>query len=908
MNTRIFILTRDRSEARRIRRLVAESGLGFNVQVGTWLELVNAGLEAYLLSESECCWQDSLSHAIEFQQDAFWSRSYTVAPAETTAVISAELDRMIRGLSPGKILVPLSDTDLSERAQRHLADLSRLYRSMDGLMPTDLEAAIRILDTPSKNALRLIRVCAVGESVLLNPWQKALVSKLNRVSSSVGIEEINRFIREKLVSRTPKKTTSLNLLQQGLYQDSSNTGPLDDSLQWLAARDYMEEVEIVAGMIQTALKADEKLKRKDLALLLPDDQNYSVAVREVFNHAGLPLSGLVVKQEVRDLGREVVFHLLLTLRKPAPTMAMAAFVTSPLLPWTRTQGFAIAAALMGGDYSLKRIKHSTSAANNILDFIRNGVGTVADLKQILLTFPKFLNESQALEPQRVQAVILCKELQKQLLATDSIPWDALLVSAAPHPERVEVAGELTREGIAIFYEHEEPWREVKTLYVLGFNSNHYPREPQGYPIFSATDIRILKENGYELESPVDIGNRQRSRFRRQLSAAEKDVHFLISRRDSYGKELAPSSSLPFMAQLFDRGEEPESLILELDTAEGRRNAVGLAFAPATEPVQPRTPEISDLTLATNLLEIQKDDYGKVRRQSPSSLETLMTSPLAWLLNRFDLEPKEWEPEKLDVMSKGTLAHAVFEALFAPGHQLPGENEVKKQVPALLREAIVTIMPFLNRPEWKVERYHLEKEIMIAAGRWREVLETIGAKVLGVEVWLSGLLGQQPIHGSADLLFELPDGKVYVVDYKKSSSKKRKERMKKGFDSQASLYRIMLQTGEAKFRSSDGEMVTVEKDREIGALYYLMNDQVALADSDHWLTEGLRDFEELGADISSNALPLIKERLSQVKKGHILLNNEVDEKWFEKEAGMPLYALENSPLIRMFMHRDQEEGE
>ena len=908
MDNRNFILCRDRSEARHIRRLVAEAGIGFNVQVGTWLELVQAGLDAYLLSESECNWHDLLSRALEQHPEAFWSKSYIVAPAETTAVISAELDRMIRGLSPGKILVPLADSDLSERAQRHLADLSRLHQSMDGLLPTDLEATVRILDTPVENALSLIRVDVVGEFVLLNSWQKALVTKLNRDSSSANTEKIDRFIREKLISDAPKKNTSLNQLQQELYQDATNSGSLDDSLQWLAARDYLEEVEIVAGMIQTALKSDGKLQLNDLVLLLPDDQNYSIAVREVFNRAGLPLSGLVVKQEARDLGREVIFHLLQTLRKPAPTMAMAAFVTSPLLPWTRTQGFEIAAAMMGGDYSLKRIKHSTNAANNILDFIRNGVDTVADLKQILLTFPKFLNESQELEQQRVQVTTLCEELQKQLVETDNIPWDALLVYAAPHPDKVEIAGELTREGITVFYEHDEPWRETQTLYILGFNSKHYPREPQYSPIFSATDIHTLNENGYELESPVDIGNRQRGLFRRQLCAAEKDVNFLISRRDSYGKELAPSSSLPFMAQLFGMGEEPESLILELDTSEGRKNAVGLAFAPATEPVQPRTSEISDLTLDTNLLEIQKDDYGKVRRQSPSSLETLMTSPLAWLLNRFDLEPKDWEPEKLDVMSKGTLAHAVFEALFAPGHSLPGEDEVKKRVPALLREAIVTIMPFLNRPEWKVERYHLEKEIMTAAGRWREVLETIGAKVLGVEVWLRGLLGQQPIHGSADLLFELPDGKVYVVDYKKSSSKKRKDRMKKGFDSQASLYRIMLQTGEAKFRSSDGETVTVEKDREIGALYYLMNDQVVLADSDHWLAEGLRDFEELGADISSNALPLIKERLSQVKKGRVLLNSEVDEEWFDKEAGMPLYALDNSPLIRMFMHRDQEEGE
>ncbi|MFK5925719.1 MAG: PD-(D/E)XK nuclease family protein, partial [Desulfuromusa sp.] len=667
----------------------------------------------------------------------------------------------------------------------------------------------------------------------------------------------------------------------------------------------LEEVEVVAGMIQKSLKQDKPIALSDIALLLPSDSTYSAAVQEVFHHAGLPVSGLVVKQQNRDLGHEVVFHLLQTLRKPAPTMAMAAFVTSPLLPWSRSQGFEIAAALMGGNYALKKIELPTQAGNDILDLIRHGVDTVAKLKSILKTFPSLLNNMRELEGQRSAAIALCDVLQKQLESTD-IPWDTLIAMAAPHPDTIDVAGDFTREGIAVFYDHEEPWKTVKTLYVLGFNDGHYPNEARTSPVFSDADITVLRSQGLELERSVDIGDRQRALFNRQLLAAKENIHFLLSRRDSYGKQLSPSASLPFMAQLFDVGEEPESLILELDTDEGRNQATGLALASDADPILSRELEIKNLKLENNLLEVLKNRDGSVRPQSPSSLETLMTSPLAWLLNRSSLEPKDWEPEKLYVMSKGTLAHAVFENLFAPGQPLPSETEVRQRVPTLLLEAIISIKPFLNRPEWRVERYHLEKETLTAAQRWREVLETLGAKVLGVEVWLKGLLNQQPIHGSADLLLELPDGKIFVVDYKKSSSKKRKERMGKGFDSQASLYRIMLQTGEGNFRSSDGSTVTIETDREIGALYYLMNDQVALADTDGWIADSLRDFEELGADVSANALPLIRDRLAQVKMGHILLNKDTDEAWYEKNAGVPLYALNNSPLIRMFMHQEQGE--
>ncbi|MFK5925910.1 MAG: hypothetical protein QM483_04685 [Desulfuromusa sp.] len=127
MENRSFILCRDRAESRRLRRIIAELGFGFNVQVGTWLELIQAALDAYLLSESECYWNDSLSHALEQHQNSFWSKSYTVAPDETTSVISRELDKLIRSLPPGKDLVTLSNTDHSERAHQHLADLSRLH-------------------------------------------------------------------------------------------------------------------------------------------------------------------------------------------------------------------------------------------------------------------------------------------------------------------------------------------------------------------------------------------------------------------------------------------------------------------------------------------------------------------------------------------------------------------------------------------------------------------------------------------------------------------------------------------------------------------------------------------------------------------------------------------------------------
>jgi RecB family exonuclease len=899
---RYFILCRDRAEARRARRIVAEQGVGFNVQVGTWVELVQASLDAYLLNQSAEGWQERLNQAAALQPDAFWSESYQVAPDETISAVAAEMERLLRALGPDTAFVAPTGSGLSERAKRHLSDLVLLHESMDSVLPADLEAVRAILQVDSSSCLRAIKVAALQSSETFDPWQAALIAKLNCDSLELASNLFDTHFSE-FNFKPAGEGTALGFLQRNLYSRNASSISLDPSLQWLAVRDYLEEAEVAAGMVQQALRDRPELRLSDLALLLPDDPNYSSAVHEVFSRAGLPLSGLIRKQRQRDLVGELIFHLLQTLRKPAPTMAMAAFVTSPLLPWTRAVGFEIAAALMSGRYDLKSVRLPAPYQNELLDLIRFGIETPAGLRSILNKFPQWLDATPA---QQCQAVDHCTSLLAPLDAAESIPWDQLIALAAPRPATQEIPGELTREGIAVCTEHEEPWRPVKTLFVLGFNAGHYPREAGISPVFSDADLLVLKTQGYKLESSSEVATRCRELFSRQLGCAMERLHFLLSRRDALGKSLAPSASLPFIAQLFGRGEEPDELLLELDSEDGRKQARGLALAPQASQTMPKKLKVEDLQLSSNLLEINKNGDGNLRPQSPSSLETLMTSPLAWLLNRAGLEPREWAPETLDVMAKGSLAHAVFELLFVPGETLPSAEEVELLVPQRLREATQTLMPYLNRPEWKVERYHLEKEILLAARRWREVLETIGAKVLGVEVWLTGLLDQQPIHGSADLLMELPDGKIYVVDYKKSSSKKRKERMSKGYDSQASLYRIMLKTGEASFRTEDGSKVSVDQDREIGALYYLMNDQVALADTDHWLENSLSDIDELGADVAAIALPLIRERLVQVAKGKIMLNRASDEKWFEKNAGMPLYALDNSPLIRMHMLPAEED--
>ena len=210
-----------------------------------------------------------------------------------------------------------------------------------------------------------------------------------------------------------------------------------------------------------------------------------------------------------------------------------------------------------------------------------------------------------------------------------------------------------------------------------------------------------------------------------------------------------------------------------------------------------------------------------------------------------------------------------------------------------------MQPFLLTAQWQVERKHLAFSIRKAALAWREMLVQLNAEILGTETWLQGTLDGLPIHGQADIVLGLPDGRLLVVDYKRSSSKGRKPRMQKSYDSQANLYRTMLQTGGPKSEDNTALLEKLKKGDTTGIVYYMTNDQVALTDALVVESGAIPGWEILEGDVSHLAMSLIKDRLDEVSKGHLFLNREGDEKFFENVAGVKPYALNNSALVPLF---------
>ncbi|WP_429885650.1 PD-(D/E)XK nuclease family protein [Geoalkalibacter halelectricus] len=896
-----FILAEDRAQSRYLKRALAERGAALNLIVGTWPELLEQLRNAFLLPPCADTWSKALESAAQGLEDAFWRESLSVAPRETLTCLDRELRRLLRANGLSGSIFASAEHHLDDRAERHLHDLHRLHLAMGEMLYGELALIRDLLGASGDEALRKIVVYSQALKTPPDPWRRALLERLQDCWGSHArtdlVDVLGKILHD---GAADQPLTALRHLGRSLFAGDGARVPLDDSLQWLAVRDPLQEVEVAAGIIQKALRKDATLGFADFALLLPSGGDYARHLQTVFAHCGIPLSGLVRPQPLRNLGGELVSDFLLSMRKPAPVMALASFLSSPLLPWGQALGHDMAQQVMNGNFSLPAPEGLAGWGKRLLSHLREGAVGADQVRLGLGVLAKSLDGGGKMDPHQAHALERIDGLLALLDAGGEFSWEDLLQAAAPQGMSQVAETALIREGVAVFNEGEEPWRKVRRLLVLGFREGQYPAAPQVSPVFSETDLHALRaQSAKPIETAAEIIARRRERLRRQLHSARDKVCFLIPRRDALGAAVQPCQSLTFMAQLFQGADEAEALICELETDSGRDRARGVPFALPKPPVPPRVVSPADLSFQADLLQAFTKADGSLYPLSPSALETLMVSPLAWLLSRMGLEPRDWAPEVLDVATKGTLAHQVFEELFKPGEPIPAADRIRSQISDLLFQAFRKIAPFLLAAEWRVERAHLQKEIEAAALSWAEFLNKTGARVLANEARLSGRFDGLPLKGSADSIVALPEGRLFVIDFKKSKSPARRKRMEKGFDSQASLYRLMLQTGDAVGRE-DELGCALRRGAEIGVLYYLMNDQTVLCDTSGWIAADLPGAYELGEAISGNAMALIRERLLQLKRGEILLNRQGDEAWFEKNAGITLYALDRSPLLRLFM--------
>ena len=878
-----FLLAPDASSARKIKMVLSQEAAGLYRMAGTWAELMAQAEFVYMLPPKSNDWSGKLIKAASHDQNAFWCSSFEVAPKETISEVDSALNRLLEAAGPNYDLNTLLEkTPAGTRLRRRLSDITNLVKTLD-VMPEPINTMACLLANRNP-PLRPIRVYYIHNSMDLNPWQMAVLERLERDTS--GLDHQLQSLLE--TSLSPPETGSLTLnTVRTLYDHDSEPPAQIQGLRVLATRDSLEEAEIVAGLIQKAI--ENGIRFNEIGLLLPDDPLGLMAVENMFNKCGLPLSGFHRSTGERDLGCETIRGFLLCMRKPAPIMAIAALLTSPLMPWSFGEGYDLAQTVMAGDVLLKSTKIS-SAARKVMDILDQSPANPKDLRGFLIEFVSLLSNQEGFHEHRQRAQDKAEELKAALDGMDGINWNNLLYLVTPESLNVPKPVNYWQKAIPVFHEGSLPWCDVRHLFVLGFNEGHYPAGAGASAVFTEAEWELLADTGFPVLTNDLIRKRQRTLFAKQLSAATEELTLSFSCRDACGQTLEPSSSLVFLERSL--GVESNDLVLDLDRPDDIRKIQDLPLAETASPTPPRDLIAHDIELKVDLLEAFSREDTALAPLSPSAAETLMVSPFAWILRKLDCKPRIWTVDDFDVLKAGTLAHSVFEELFQSDKPLPLENQISPRVSKILHEKILQIAPFLRSPDWRVERYKLEAEIIEAAIHWKKLLRSCGAEVLSAEQWLRGQHGAIPLHGQSDLLVQLPSGKLLVVDYKKSSSAKRRERMRKGFDLQAHLYRTMIRTGGFpgfEFSADD-----------IGIVYYLLNDTTALADGPIASDGSVPGWEVLDSDISGQAMQHLDQRLAQIRKGIVRLNSAEDEDWWLDNASLPVYALDDSPLLRLFM--------
>jgi ATP-dependent helicase/nuclease subunit B len=881
---RRLLITPDASASKRVRMLLAEKGLGFGVKVVTPHELVNEIHEAFLVSRTVDDWAEVIRQGMSEMPRAFWARSFNVDPYGTSTAVADALDQMLRN---GGLNEPWQSTSLPDRTNSTLQDLRELWDRVDSALPPDLALIDTARDRPDQSIYKF-SIYWIENWPRLDPQQVELIRLLNEKCGERDEELQSVLEQASSIPDIAHSSPAPHQLADLCFKGSSGQLRPSNELEFLIARDPLEEVECAVGAVQKFIERGSPLK--DIGILVPDDNYYRRSIADVIALTALNAAGQIEEFPLRDLGGEVVRSLLLIARGPVPKMALAALLASPIAPWRQSVGNRLASYVMSGKFNLRSLHDMSDDEEKGLAAVRRLRDGRISLPDVIEIFAK--SAEQPSHSSRLRS--LAKLISEHIPVSGELDYDQLLELVGHVDDTVEKPTIFPQNGIRIFSESQDPWIAVKHLIVLGFNSGHYPSIPGTSPIFHDLEKQeINRQLGWDLPTADTISRTRRARFQRQIASASDSITFFASARNIEGDSVQLSETATFIASLL--GKEPEELFVPVHEESDRLPVAKEAF-----PISPRQAAISDLGLSRDLLVLRTDDDGNPLPESPSSLETLLVSPLAWLLGRINALPDPWSADTMDALLQGNIAHGVFENLFKADGEIIDRENVEAAVDDALAEVIRQQAPLLSTAQWKVERNTLRGTLVQAVRSWRDVLEVLGAKVVGVEASLKGKFNGIPIRGFSDEVVQLPGGKLVVVDFKKSSSGKRRERMELGYDCQVSLYEKMIQ--------DNPDELGVEGSSETpGIVYYTLNDQRVLADDRTGLSKSVPGLIVVPNDVSTNALGEITGQINKLKRGVVEMNQEGDASRFAKEKALPDFALVSTPLVMMFAHHDTAEG-
>ena len=877
-----FVLMPDGLSANYVRNSLAKYNLN-GVKVGNFSALLEALQSLWVLNDANNDWDDKLQEQALLMPAAFWAKSIKVDEVSVIKQLDKSLKHILSGLSIEGCLSKIENP--ATKAEIYFNDLVELHENMQGTRPLSQQMAKEWFTKANNPSLDTTNLYYCADLFHFDSWQQEIIDRLSENSKDNSLNHSTILsVLEEISKDVESEFTSLKK-----YLFTSQTQMVMPSgLKGLKPRDDLEACEAVASMIQKATQQGVSLD--EIAVVYPVGTHYPLWLAKVFKQAGINGSNLPTHQSVLDWQTALLRDLVVLQTHNTPPMARMSVLSNPLMPW-RSHKSRISIVERSLDNDVRAVADEIS--EGFIDLLEQKTDNANQMIQWLKTVAthlKPLNE-QGLTTERLTEKFKQLETWFELYAHDTFAEQCQKVLNQLQPHSLNLSSEKTHtlNAVTVLASNECLLKPVKHLFVLGFNQGHYTSNAS-----SLASKTVLNKQAWLLLSEqvgLDLNTFEKKvcfdqyQLKALLGKTQESLTILASQQDFEGGRLHLSETALDLALCFMPPEkvDPDALF----------EALPKSNHPLLEFEEIITPElgsnvIEDIDLKTNILALHTDKHGKQRPESPSSFETMMVSPLAWLLDRQGLKDKGWQVQELDVMLQGTVAHKVFE-LFKNKQTEAFSDSLYNQ---LFHQAVTTDAPFLLEPEWRLELIQLKQQVKPAFEKFVTWLAQTGWRIAEVEQRFTGQVWGVPVKGFADAILT-KEKSVLVLDYKKSKSKDRLTRLSHGFDLQTYIYRELYQQ---KYGPTD-----------INSGYYNLNDQVMVldqnqpADSDIKVVAPEISIEEQSAE----ARNLVQQRLSQLKSGQVELNTNQDKANWEKE-GIKAYALKDNPVVSRFMKKAEDE--
>ncbi|PCM45952.1 PD-(D/E)XK nuclease family protein [Marinobacter sp. ANT_B65] len=877
-----FILVTDALTASEVRYALAQHNT-MGARVGSFSVLLEALAELWLIEPSELDWDVALQEQALAMQSAFWAQSIQVDEPATVAELKASLRFLLNylplGIQSAKILEP------ANRHERYYNDLVCLLKNI-GERPAQDELAEQWVIEHEGLCIEPLYVYQPLNIECLYPWQQQVLDILAEKGWLAPEPEKYSFIQQP----TPaSESAPVQQFAQTLFCPAVDIISRDN-LYWLTCRDQVQEVEAVTSLIQSTL--ENGTAPECIAITVPRGGAYEAWLVKHFEHAGIIASNLRSDSVVFDWQAALIHDLLTRVAQPDIPMAMMSVLINPLMPWSASIGHKLAEQL-GEGRQLDPGVELSAEGQTMLGLLR---GLPEQTPAAIMTWLSAAAEQcgatriKGLGKQRLKKLV--ENTHRLLALYENLSFEEQLKRVVRQTPVATLESQDDRarylHGINIIQEGEPLPFQVDELFVIGFNQGHYSYQPEHTgPIHRDAWDQLASEVG--LAIPVAEASLQQwqKEFTELLGRVDSRITFIRAINDYQGKNLEPSETLLDMALCFQPLAELDPEQLERPVMQSSHPLLRTISSKLDEQ---DIPKLEDLQLDQALLHaVRHQQDGTIKPESPSSLEKLMQSPLAWLLYRLGIKPRVWEPQTPKISVQGTVAHKVFELFSAK----QGEPWNEALFDELFSESIEQEASFLDSPHWRLKRTQLRNKVYNALDSFCGWCEQEKWGISDTELELQGELWGTPLRGFVDAVLT-KGSQTLIVDYKTSKHKQRLKQLEAGYDLQTLIYRELYQQKNAGSQVMSG--------------YYTLNDTTLLADRPLSASDRLSVVQpSLSLDEqSANAVELVEQRLSELESGTIKLNQTSDDKTWDKR-GIKAYALTDDPVVTRFTRDGEEEA-